>query len=88
MGFLCHMNTCAAMNIGNLGVHQWLVSTHPHLVTEYIQFNDLDPFEPLRLHCAVADLNRTEIMHGKLTAIVCYWLRYKNDGSNVIYHLG
>ena len=88
MGFLCHMDTCAAMNTGNLAVHQWLMSTHPHLVAEYIQFDDITPFEPLRLHCAVADLAKTESMHGKLTAIVRYWLRYKNDGKNIILSFG
>ena len=44
------------MNTGNLAVHQWLMNSHPHLVAKYIQFDDAHHFEPLRLHCAVADL--------------------------------
>ena len=82
------MDTCAAMNTGNLAVHQWLMSTHPHLVAEYIQFDDVTPFEPLQLHCAVTDLFKTESMHGKLTDIVRYWLRYKNDDKNVVLSFG
>ena len=88
MCFICHMDTCAAMNTCNLAVHQWLMTSHSHLVAEYIQFDDAHPFEPLRLHCAVADLAKTESMHGKLTAIVRYWLRYKNDGKHVILSFG
>ena len=88
ISFICHMDTCAAMNTGNLSVHKWLMTSHPHLVAEYIQFDDTNPFEPLRLHCAVEDLSKTESMHGKLTAIVRYWLRYKNGGRNVILSFG
>ena len=51
---------------------------------QYIQFDDVHPFESLRLYCAVEDLAKTESMYGKLNAIVRYWLRYKNDGKNVI----
>ena len=32
VGFICHMDTCAAMNTGNLLVHKWLMTRHPHLV--------------------------------------------------------
>jgi len=88
IGFICHMATCAAMNMGNLSVHQWLMTTHLHLVAEYIQFDDVHSFEPLRLYCAVEDLAKIESMHGKLTGIVRYWLRYKNDGKNVILSFG
>ena len=55
VGLLCHMDTCAAMNTGNLAVHQWLITTQPHLVAEYIQFDDSMPFEPLQPYCAVED---------------------------------
>ena len=72
IGVICHMNTWAAMNVDNLAVYQWLVTSHPHLVAKYIQFDDIMPFESLQLHCAVEDLTKTESMYGKLTAIVCY----------------
>ena len=41
--FICHLDTCVAMNTGNLAVHQWLMSSYPHLVAEYIQFDDINP---------------------------------------------
>jgi len=88
VSFICHMDTCAAMNTGNLLVHQWLMSKFPHIVAEYIQYDDVKPFEPLQLHCAVNDLVKTESMHGKLTAIVRYWLRHKRDGKPVILSFG
>ena len=40
ISFICHIDKCAAMNTGNLTVHKWLMTKHPHLVTEYIQFDD------------------------------------------------
>ena len=83
--FICHMDTCAAMNTGNLTVHKWLMTKYPHLVAEYIQFDDSRPFEPLKLHCAVEDLVATESLHGKLTSIVRYWIRYsKNDKKEIL----
>ena len=81
VGFICHMDTCAAINTGNLTVHQWLMMSYPHLVAEYITFDDHWPFKPLQLHCAVDDLVQTESMHRKLTAIFNYWLCYKQDGK-------
>ena len=77
VGFICHMDICTAMNTGNLLIHKWLMTKHPHLVADYIQFDDSHPFERLQLHCAVADLEREESMHGKLTAIIRYWLCYE-----------
>lgn len=86
--FICHMDTCAAMNTGNLTVHKWVMTTYPELVAEYIQFDDQHPFEPLQLHCAVEDLASTESMHGKLTAIVRYWMRYELNGKKVLLSFG
>ena len=40
ISFIHHMDTCAAMNTGNLLVHKWLMTQNPELVAEYIQFND------------------------------------------------
>ena len=88
VGFLCHMDTCAVMNTDNLAVHQWLITTQPHMIVEYIQFDDSHSFEPLQLHCTVEDLVKTDFMHGKLTAIVRYWLRYKQNGKRVILSFG
>ena len=88
VGFIYHMDTCAAMNTVNLLVHKWFMTQHPHLVAEYIQFDDSYPFELLQLHCAVADLNQTEYMHSKLTAIVRYRLHYEKNGKRVLLSFG
>ena len=40
VGFICHTDTCAVMNTGNLEVHKWCMTSHPHLVAEYIHFDD------------------------------------------------
>jgi len=88
IGFICHMDTCTAMNTGNLRVHQWLTTKHPHIVAKYIQYDDIHPFEPLQLHCTVNDLAKTEPMHGKLTAIVRYWLRHNQNGKQVVLSFG
>ena len=76
IGLLYHLYLCTAMNTGNLYVHRWLITTYPHLVDEYIQYHDATPFQPLQLVCAVCDLDTVKSMHGKLTAIVRYLLRY------------
>ena len=36
VGFMCHLDTCAAIDTGNLRVHQWLMTKHPDIVTEYL----------------------------------------------------
>ena len=39
VGLLCHLDSCAAINTGNLHVHQCLITAHPHLVAEYLQYD-------------------------------------------------
>ena len=70
VGLMCHLDSCAVMNTGNMYVHQWLMTTHPLIVAEYIQYDDSKPFQPLQLQCAVNSLNATESMHGKITAVL------------------
>ncbi len=41
------------MNTGNLDTHQWVMSMHPEIVAEYIEYCDPDAFDPIRLECAV-----------------------------------
>ena len=88
VAFICHMDTCAAMNTGNLLVHQWLMTTYPHIVAEYIQYDDIKPFEPLQLHCAINDLEKMESLHGKLTAVVRYRLRHTQNGKPAVISFG
>ena len=82
--FLCHVDSCAAMNTGNLLLHQYIMTTYPETVAEYIQYNDKEPFEPIRLECAVQDLERVENEQGKLTAIVRYLTPYTDTENKPI----
>lgn len=53
VGLLMHLDSCAAMNTGKLSVHQWMIMKYPHLVAEYIRYDNANPFEPLQLACAI-----------------------------------
>ena len=64
------------------------MTAHPHLVAEYIQYDDTTPFQPIQLACAVRDLEKVESMHGKLTEIVRYWLRYQVNDKYTILSFG
>jgi len=87
--FRCHIDTCAAMNTGNLAIHQWIITNYPEIVSEYIQYDDAHPFDPIQLQCAVKDLEKAKQDHGMLTAIVRYKSRYlTGDGNPLIISFG
>lgn len=90
VNFCCHIDSCAAMNAGNLRVHQWIITTYPDIVEEYIQYDDANPFQPIMLECAVEDAKRMmEDTGGKLTAIVRYKTRYvDSEGQPVTLAFG
>ncbi|GFH46281.1 predicted protein [Chaetoceros tenuissimus] len=68
-----HTDSCAALSVGNLRVHQYIMHTHPDIVLEYIQFDDPASFEPIRLSVATT-VDKPVDLHerGALTAIVRY----------------
>ena len=39
-----NLDRCASMNIGNILVHQWLVTKYPEIVDSYEQFDYENPF--------------------------------------------
>ena len=86
--FVCHLDYCAAMNTGNLRVHQWLMTQHPTVVAKYIQYDDANHFQPLQLQCSINDIVQAEIMNGKRTAIVRYWLCYDQGSKKVVLSFG
>lgn len=89
ISFLCHIDTCAAMSTGSLRLHQWIMTKYPAIVAEYIQYNDQQPFEPIKLAVALKDLAGCEIMKNRLTAIVRYWTPYKDsDGKHQVVSFG
>ena len=79
--FSCHLDSCAAMNTGNLHLHQWIITQHPHLVESYEQYDDEHPFRPITLDCAVPQ-SEAEKTTGKLTAVVKYKTRYVDKDNN------
>ena len=89
--FRVHTDSCAAMNVGNLRLHQWVITNHPIVVEKYLQFDDDCPFEPLQLNCAIDEESkrRVESTYGKLTAIVVYKTRYSDaTGKQVTLEFG
>jgi len=89
VSFICHVDTCAAMSTGNLLSHQWLITKYPAIVEEYIQYDDVDPFEPIRLAVALKDLEGCNITKNKLTAVVRYWTPYlDSDGNRLVISFG
>lgn len=89
ISFLCHIDTCAAMSTGNLTLHKWVMTTYPHIVAEYTQYDDSNPFDPIRLSVALQDLAGCDALKSKLTAIVRYWTPYfDNEGNQQIISIG
>ena len=81
--FSCHLDSCAAMNTGSLHLHQWVCTQHPHLVDNYEQFDDMNPFRPITLDCAVPQ-TESEKTTGKLTAVITYKTRYRDDKGKTL----
>ena len=70
-------DSCAALNSGNLQFHCWIMHQYPHLVSEFIMFNDHNPFEPIKLSGAVTNPDNYDIdTHGQLTGIIRYFTPY------------
>jgi hypothetical protein len=79
-------DSCGALNTGYTLFHQWIYATYPHLVAEYREFNDKNPFEPIKLLGAIrhpSDFNETD--YGLLTAIIRYKTPYTaTDGKPIL----
>ena len=84
ISLLAHVDTCAAMNTGNLLLHKYIMIKHPSLFSEFVQYDNADPFDPIILQCAVADLVKAENDHGKITYVVCYWKPYTFTGGKPV----
>lgn len=80
-----HIDSCAALSVGNLTVHQYIMHTHPDVVHEYIQFDDPASFEPIRLSVATTPDKPADLhVRGALTAIVRYKTGITFDGKPFI----
>jgi len=78
--FLCHVDSCAAINIGNLRVHEYIMTEHPEIVRSYEQFEHENLFEPLSLACAVS-MENIIATYDKLISIVTYHTQYKDTSG-------
>ena len=91
--FLCHVDSCAAMNTGNLLLHQYVMMKNPSIVAEYCQYDDNNPFQPIHLQVAINDKDDkaptpTDDVN-KLTAVVRYYTPYTTkDGKPVLLSFG
>ena len=86
VGLRMNLDSCTTMNTDNLRVHQWLTTAHPHLVAEYIQFDESNPFKPPQLWCTVQDYESVLATHGRMT--VYYWMRYKTNDAVITLSFG
>ena len=64
------------MNVGNLKIHQWVITTEPKIVYPYIQYEYENPFEPIQLSFVVEDHEKSKYTYRKLTALVLYNTNY------------
>ena len=53
--FCTRVDSCAGMNVGNIILHQWSITTNPDSVERCIQFDDDDPFDSICLNCALGE---------------------------------
>lgn len=86
ISFLCHLDTCAAMNTGNLRMHQYVMTAHPELVVSYSRYDDREPFMPISLQCALSDDNNVGETNdeNKLVAVVTYRTPYTSNTGDAI----
>lgn len=83
-----HTDSCAALSVGSLTVHQYIMQMHPNAVHEYIQFDDPASFEPIRLSVATTSAKPVDLHErGALTAIVRYKTGITLNGKPFILSL-
>ena len=64
------------MIVGNLQLHQCIITTNLDILESYIYFEDENPFDLIDLNCALGEENRYLKM--KLTALFTYKTCYKD----------
>ena len=60
------------MNVVNIKLHQKITSTNLEIANSYIQFDDKNPLDPIRLNLAPE-----KKIKGTLTSLVTYITSYK-----------
>ena len=64
------------MDVVNLKIYQWVITTHPKVVSRYIQCDDEKHFDPIKLNSAVEYYENMKDTHGKLTPLGVYNTNY------------
>ena len=86
--FVCHHDSCAAMNTVSLHLYQWIMTKYLHLVKSFEQFDNPNPFWSITLDFVVS-VSEAEKTTGKLTAAVTYETRYvDNKGKKLTLSFG
>ena len=67
----CLIDTCAGLNSGSLDFHIHIRDTYPQCVVAFEQFDDVNPFQPVKLGGAITS-QYDEADHGRLTAVITY----------------
>ena len=76
------------MNVGNLALHQWIITTKPEIVHNYIQFDDENPFYSIIFKCTLVQDSNVPLpdkQDEKLTAIVTYKTLYVDENYNSVH---
>ena len=60
------------MNVGNIRIHKWVITTHPEIVSRYSQYNKENPFDIIELNYEVEDYKEMKDTYGKLIALFVY----------------
>ena len=68
--FCTHVGYCEGMNVGNLRLHQRIITNNTDIVESYIQFYDENHFDPIRLNLALDEEKNN--VKGKITSMVKY----------------
>jgi hypothetical protein len=80
----------AALSSGYLPYHLWIMRENPDIVASFEQFDDSNPFEPIKLGGAIRHPDDYDVsLHGQLTAIIRYKTPYvDHDGSPIRISFG
>ena len=66
--FCTHVGYYEGMNIENLRLNQWIITTNTDIVDGHIQFDDEKHFDPICLNCALDEEKKN--VKGKITSLV------------------
>ena len=75
-----HVYSCAGMNVGNIQLQKWIITTNPDIMESYIQFDNENHFEPIHFNFALDE--EKNYLKGNLTSLITYKTRYKYVNKN------